>query len=103
MARSRDRFCSLLAAGCILLPKETRYLLSAKGRANQQDVRQHLGRPDEVTRGRAGDAWTYHVREFVQGGNNTWSMSGSWWCDTYTLRFDAEGILRHWDHESHTC
>lgn len=93
------------AIGCVLfLAKETRYLLSAKDRATQEEVKQYLGQPTRIMTNTTGAAvWTYHIREFVQGGNNAWTMAGSWWCDDYTLNFDEHGILRHWMHESQKC
>ena len=98
---------SLIVAGggCVLfLAKETRYLLTAADRATKEEVRQHLGQPSTITPTKAGEAvWIYRIREFVQGGNNVWNMTGDWWCDEYTLTFDAQGILRHWAHTSQKC
>jgi hypothetical protein len=96
---------TLTAGGCVLfLAKETVYLLSANNRATQHEVQQHLGQPFMATSTKAGEAvWIYHIREFVQGGNSIWDMTGDWWCDEYTLTFDAQGILRHWTHTSHKC
>jgi hypothetical protein len=96
---------TIVAIGCVLfLAKETRYLLSATDRATQGEVQQYLGQPSQMTTDETGEAvWTYHIREFVQGGNNAWTMAGTWWCDSYTLNFDAHGILRHWVHESQKC
>lgn len=96
---------TLLWAGCILfLAKETRYLLGATDRATQAEVQQHLGPPMTATTDKEGKAvWTYKIREFVQGGNITYEMTGSWWCDEYTLYFDAQGLLRNWTHQSRKC
>ena len=96
---------TIVAIGCVLfLAKETRYLLSATDRATQEEVQRHLGQPSRMTTDETGEAvWTYHIREFVQGGNNAWTMAGTWWCDNYTLTFDAHGILRHWMHDSQQC
>jgi hypothetical protein len=96
---------TIVAIGCVVfLAKETRYLLSATDRATQEEVQQYLGQPSRMTTNETGEAvWTYHIREFVQGGNNAWTMAGTWWCYNYTLTFDAHGILRHWMHESHKC
>ena len=96
---------TIVAIGCALfLAKETRYLLSATDRATQEEVQQYLGQPLRMTTDERGEAvWTYQVREFVQGGNNAWTMAGTWWCDNYTLNFDTHGILRHWVHASHKC
>jgi len=96
---------TILASGCVwFLAKETRYLLSATDRATQEEVQQYLGQPSQMTIDETGEAvWTYHIREFVQGGNNAWTMAGTWWCDDYTLNFDEHGIFRHWMHESQKC
>ena len=96
---------TIVAIGCVLfLAKETRYLLSATDRATQEEVQQYLGQPSQMTIDETGEAvWTYHIREFVQGGNNAWTMARSWWCDDYTLNFDEHGIFRHWMHESQKC
>jgi hypothetical protein len=95
----------VVGCGCVLfLAKETRYLLTATDRATTEEVRQHLGQPSTVTPAQAGETlWTYRIREFVQGGNNVWNMTGDWWCDDYALTFDAQGILRHWGHTSQKC
>ena len=96
---------TLVGVGCVLfLSKETRYLLTATDRAMQEEVLQHLGQPLRVTSNKTGEVvWAYRVRERVEGGNNAWTMVGVWWCDDYTLTFDAQGILRHWTHESQIC
>lgn len=95
----------VLGTGCVLfLAKETRYLLSATDRATQDEVRQHLGPPIKATTDREGQtAWIYEIREFVQGGNVSYEMTGSWWCDEYTLYFDTQGVLRNWTHTSQKC
>jgi len=95
----------ILASGCVLfLAKETRYLSSATDRATQEEVQQHLGQPSRMMTDETGKAvWTYHIQELVQGGNNAWTMAGTWWCDDYTLNFDEHGIFRHWMHESQKC
>ena len=93
----------LAVAGCILVAKETRYLFSAKDRATEEEVRRHLGPPDQAVRHNGEDVWTYFIREFVQGGNNSWGTSGSWWCDEYVVRFDPRGIVRDWTHSSRKC
>ena len=96
---------ALVEGGCVLfLAKETRYLFSATDRATQEEVRQHLGQPLRVTSNKTGEAvWTYHIREFVQGGSNVYDMTGNWWCDGYVLTFDVSGILRDWTHTSRKC
>ena len=95
----------VVGGGCVLfLAKETRYLLTATDRATKEEVRHHLGQPSTVAPAKAGETrWTYRIREFVQGGNSVWDMTGDWWCDDYTLTFDAQGILRHWAHTSQKC
>lgn len=96
---------TIVATGCVLfLAKETRYLMSATDRATQKEVQQHLGQPSRMTTDETGaPIWTYHIREFVQGGNNAWTTAGSWWCDDYTINFDSHGVLRHWRHQSQKC
>ena len=85
--------------GCVLvLPKETRYLHSAQGRASQEEVAQTLGRPLMTTIGPEGDAvWVYQIREEEPG--NRWTSTGLW-CDEYVLTFDDRSILRRWTHKS---
>jgi hypothetical protein len=91
---------TIVTIGCVwFLAKETRYLVSATDRATQEEVQRYIPTTDET--GKA--VWTYHIREFVQGGNNAWTMAGTWWCDDYTLNFDEHGILSHWIHESQRC
>lgn len=91
---------SLTGAGCALfLPEETLYLLSAKDRATQHDVRLHLGQPSLVTTTPSGEAvWIYKIREAVEG-----DMTRSWWCDEYTLTFKVTGVLGDWTHSSQKC
>jgi len=90
-----------LAAGCVLVvPKETRYLQSAQGRATQEEVREQLGAPRSVRASPAGETiWVYEVRELEPGAQNTWAAAGSW-CDEYALTFDKDGVLRAWTHRS---
>jgi hypothetical protein len=92
---------ALLGVGCeLFMAKETLYLKSAQDRAGQEDVRQHLGPPHLVAPTQAGESvWVYEVREIERGGNNSWSVTGSW-CDEYVLTFDRQGILRSWTHKS---
>jgi hypothetical protein len=89
----------VLATACSLfIPKETRYLKSAQGRATQQDVRQELGPPALVSSDQAGDSvWVYRVREEEPG--NRWTSTGLW-CDEYVLTFDRQSVLRSWTHKS---
>lgn len=92
---------TLLITGCALfVAKETLYLESSRDRASQEEVRQHLGKPKFVSFSKAGDQiWVYQIKASEKGGNNDWSVTGSW-CDEYVLTFDQHGILRHWTHKS---
>lgn len=94
-----------LMACSIFLSKESRYLMSAKNRATEADVKQHLGEPLQVTiEGNGHLKWAYETRTRVQEGtNNAWTTFESWRCDSYTLFFDASHILRDWSHTSRTC
>ncbi len=91
----------LAETGCALfVAKETLYLKSAQDRASQAEIREHLGTPYLVSRSKAGDTiWIYQIRAAEEGGNNDWSVTGSW-CDEYVLTFDQQGILRNWTHKS---
>lgn len=99
----------LLALGImacsLFLSKESRYLMSAKNRATEDDVRQHLGEPLRVASDNQGHpTWLYETRTSVQEGtNNAWTTFESWRCDSYNLMFDEHHILRHWTHASRTC
>jgi hypothetical protein len=88
-----------MLSGCALvLPKETRYLRSAEGRAGQGEVIQNLGMPLMKTRGFHGkEMWIYQFRE--QDPGNRWTSTGLW-CDEYVLTFDDQSILRSWTHKS---
>lgn len=89
----------VLFSGCLLIPRETRYLQSAQGHASQEEVIRQLGRPAAATVNPTGEAvWVYRVRE--QEAGNRWTSTGLW-CDEYVLTFDADSILRRWTHESH--
>jgi outer membrane protein assembly factor BamE (lipoprotein component of BamABCDE complex) len=85
--------------GCALvLPKETRYLRSAEGRAGQDEVVQNLGRPLMKTIGSEGkETWVYQFRE--QDPGIRWTSTGLW-CDEYVLTFDDHSVLRRWTHKS---
>ena len=91
----------LVMAGCALFtPKESRYLQSAQDRATQEEVRQNLGSPRQVSTTPTGEAkWVYEVREVEPGAQNSWASAGSW-CDEYVLTFDSQNILRQWTHRS---
>jgi hypothetical protein len=91
--------------GCPLFQsKEKRYLRSAKNEATEQEVRHNLGEPTGVIPNQnQGTVWLYEIREYVEGGNNSWTMTGSWWCDEYRLTFDEQRILRDWTHRSRRC
>ena len=86
--------------GCALfIPKETRYLESAQGRATQEEVKQELGPPALMRSNQAGESiWVYRVREQEPG--NRWTSPGLW-CDEYVLTFDHQAVLRSWTHRSH--
>jgi hypothetical protein len=92
---------SLPGTGCTLfMDKEALYLRGAEGRADQEEVRRHLGSPLFAQSGNTGETvWVYQRREAEKGGNNIWTITG-WWCDEYALTFDKDGILRHWTHQS---
>ncbi len=88
-----------MLSGCALvLPKETRYLRSAQGRSNQEEVAQVLGKPLMTTTSPEGNVvWVYQVREQEPGMR--WTSTGLW-CDEYVLTFDGRSILRRWTHQS---
>ena len=92
----------VMMMGCSLfIPKESRYLESAQGRATQEEVQQQLGLPVVTTSTPAGESvWVYEVREVEAGAQNTWATAGSW-CDEYRLTFDQSGVLRQWIHKSY--
>jgi hypothetical protein len=75
---------AVVSVGCALfLTSEARYLLAATDRASREDVQRHLGPPLHVASNEAGETvWHYEIREYVEGGNNSWTMVGAWWCDT---------------------
>jgi outer membrane protein assembly factor BamE (lipoprotein component of BamABCDE complex) len=89
----------VMMAGCALfVPKETRYLHRAQGRATQEDVRQLLGAP-KFTDKQAGETiWVYQVREQQTGSRVT---APGTWCDEYILTFDDRAVLQHWTHASY--
>lgn len=86
--------------GCgLFIAKETRYLMSAKNHATQEEVTQRLGKPVESKVTSSGDAvWVYHVRDLQPG--NYLTAPGEW-CDEYALVFDKQGMLRDWVHRSY--
>jgi hypothetical protein len=94
-----------MMACSLFLSKEARYLMSAKNRATETDVRRHLGEPLEAALTNDGHSkWTYETRTAVQQGtNNSWTTLESWRCDSYTAIFDEHHILRDWTHASRTC
>ena len=99
-------FMALGMLACSLfLSEESRYLMSAKDRATEAEVRQHLGEPLHTGFDDHGPVhWRYETRRRVQEGtNNAWTTFESWRCDSYTLTFDEQHILRHWSHASRTC
>ena len=91
----------LMTFGCTLFQsKESIYLRSATNQATQEQVRQQLGTPRVVRTTRMGEpVWVYEVRDIEPMSQSSWSTLGSW-CDEYTLRFDKEGVLRDWTHQS---
>jgi hypothetical protein len=90
----------VLTAGCgFFTPKETRYLLSAKNHATQDEVRRELGQPVAFKVTSGGDSvWVYHIRD-LQPGN--YLTAPGQWCDEYALVFDHQGVLRDWVHRSY--
>lgn len=89
-----------LSACALFVPNQSLYLQSAQDRATQEEVRQRLGVPHSTKSTSAGESvWLYEVRELEPGSQNSWAAVGSW-CDQYTLRFDRNGVLRQWTHES---
>lgn len=93
--------CLLMTFGCTLFQsKESIYLRDATNQATQEQVRQQLGKPRVVRTTRMGEpVWVYEVRDIEPMSQSSWSTLGSW-CDEYTLRFDKEGVLRDWTHQS---
>lgn len=91
----------LMTLGCALVQsKESLFLRATTNQATQEEVRQQLGKPHLVRTTRSGDpVWVYEVRDIEPMSQSSWSTLGSW-CDEYTLRFDKEGILRNWTHQS---
>jgi hypothetical protein len=89
-----------MMAGCgLFIPKETRYLMSAKNHATQAEVTEKLGKPIESKVTETGDSiWVYHVRALQPG--NYLTAPGEW-CDEYALVFDKQGMLRDWIHRSY--
>lgn len=84
--------------------KEARYLSSAVNRATEDEVQQRLGNPIRIVHdGAQRTVWEYEIREYVEGGNNSWTMTGTWWCDEYDLTFDHQRMLRKWTHRSRRC
>jgi outer membrane protein assembly factor BamE (lipoprotein component of BamABCDE complex) len=89
----------LVMVSCtVFIPKETRYLESAQGRATQDEVRQELG-PPQFTETQAGTTiWVYQVRQQEPGGRTV--VTGAW-CDEYVLAFDGREVLQRWTHSSY--
>ena len=94
-----------LTSCALFLSKESRYLSSAKDNATEADVKQHLGEPAQIISDESRKAiWIYETRKYVQEGtNNAWTTIGSWRCETYSLTFDDNQILREWTHAPRTC
>lgn len=89
----------------LFLSKESRYLSSVKDHATENDVKQHLGEPAQITSdSNRQTLWIYETRKYVQEGtNNAWTTIGSWRCETYSLTFDDNQILRDWTHAPRPC
>ena len=97
---------TLAPISCALfLSEESRFLMSAKDRASEEDVRKQLGEPAKVMSAEHGQKIIeYHARRHVQQGtNNAWTTLDALQCDTYTLMFDDKKILREWKHASREC
>ena len=94
-----------LTSCALFLTKESRYLRSAEDHATESEVRQHLGKPADVTLDGTGQSvWQYHTRRRIQQGtNNAWTTIEAWVCDSYRLTFDEHRVLREWSHTSHEC
>lgn len=89
----------LVMAGCALfIPKETRYLEGARGRATQDEVRQQLGSPKFTETQAGGAIWVYQVHEHFSGAR---SLAPGAWCDEYVLTFDNRAVLQRWTHKSY--
>ena len=86
-------------SSCALVASETRYLQSAQGKANQDEVARRLGPPAAATVNDAGETvWVYQVRE--QEAGNRWTSTGLW-CDEYVVTFDPHSVVRQWTHRSY--
>jgi hypothetical protein len=89
----------LVMVGCTLfVPKETRYLHRAQGRATQAEIRQQLGPPMFTDRQAGETIWVYQVREQQAGGR---ALGPGTWCDEYVLAFDDRAVLQRWTHTSY--
>ncbi len=94
-------FCWLMLAvlGCTLfVPKETRYLEGAQGRATQDEVQEQLGPPTFTETQAGATIWVYQVRQQEPGGRTV--VTGAW-CDEYVLTFDGRTVLQRWTHKSY--
>lgn len=85
-------------AGCALLePWQVTYLRTAENHATQQEVKQKLGAPLQVTRsGAEGTEWYYEFFDYDPGDR---IHPGMTWCDQYWLGFDDRAVLRGWQHK----
>lgn len=88
---------AVVLSGCaIIASKESTYLRSAVGQAQQGEVRAQLGPPAaEQVRPSGESRWIYRVYSHEPGSQSSW-YGGSTWCDEYTLDFTAQGVLRDW-------
>ncbi len=90
---------AVVLSGCAIIEsKESSYLRSAVGQAQQGEVRAQLGTPAaEQARPSGESRWIYRIYSHEPGSQSTW-YGGSTWCDEYTLDFTAQGVLRDWSH-----
>lgn len=81
---------------------ERAYLRMAQDHATQDEVTQQLGPPLEArSLETGGSLWRYEYYGYNGGDRNT---PGQIWCDHYSLTFDNQAVLRHWDHRwDRTC
>ena len=71
------------------------YLDQAIGTATQDEVTMKLGPPmGERILSRGESVWVYRYSGAAVG-----EQGGSTWCREYVLKFDVQGILRHWNRQ----
>jgi hypothetical protein len=78
------------------------YLRTAQNHATQDDIRKRMGQPPATQPLETGETvWQYEYYGYHGGDRNT---PGQIWCDRYSLAFDNQSVLRHWDyHWDRTC